>query len=283
MGPKWRNDKGMSLVEVLVAVAIMGFLAFALTTQIIAQQRESKALAEKLGALDLQQFLLSILSNGSVCSFQLTDPSQAGFRSTNVINSESLPTQKIVLQRILMQPNSGSQVLVQVGEAASPISPHLTVSSIEIDSIEGSGDFFTAQFVVSLNSQGPRQLKPLRVRTTLQTDPASPANAKVVVGCMGGGASGRQWQSMSGVRSLNTNFTNETAQDIQVSVQIYSGPSGNRCSASIEVDGVRAAYNFVNDSSGAAMCNAVTTVPAGATYRAASSGAGYLYNWMELR
>jgi len=278
-----RDEKGMSLVEVLVATAIMGFVVFALTTQIISQQRESKALAEKLGSLDLQQLLLSVLSDGSVCSFQLTDPSQSTYRSTNIINSQSLASQKITLQRILMRPVADSAVLVQVGEAASPISPHLSVASIEIDSIEGAGDFFTGQFVISLNSSGPRPPKALRVRTTLQTDPASPANAKVIVGCMGGGASGRQWISMNGVRSLNTNFTNDTAQDIQVSVQIYSGASGNRCSASIYVDGVRAAYNFVNDSNGAAMCNAVTTVPAGATYRAASSGAGYLYGWAELR
>ncbi|WP_413290174.1 type II secretion system protein [Bdellovibrio sp. HCB337] len=278
-----KNKSGTSLIEVLVAVSIIGFIALALTSLIVSQQKESRALADKLSALDLQQLLISTLADGSVCTFQLTDPSEASHRSAQTINIQNIATEIIELDRILLRGVAGSSVLIAKDGSVSALSPQMTVKSIVLENIQGSNDFFTANYRVDFASTSIRPPKAITVKTTLQTNPASPNSAKQIVGCKGVGASGRQWLSMLGQRAFNTDYINNTAQDIQVSVQVYSGASGQRCSASIRVDGVSVDYNFVNDSAGAAMCNATATVPVGSTYRASSGGAGSLYGWAELR
>ncbi|MFS4460543.1 type II secretion system protein J [Bdellovibrio sp. HCB2-146] len=278
-----KNRAGMSLVEVLVVTGIMAIIGLAITSLVVSQQKETRALTDKLSSLDLQQLMISTLADGTVCTFQLTDPSEAPHRTLPVININNLAAVNITFNRILIRGAVGAPVLITRGEVVSGLSSQLKVRSITLGNLQGTNNFYTAEYLVDFDSTWSRPPKPIKVRTTLQMDPASPNTAKTIVGCKGAGPSGRQWVSMMGQRNLNAIYVNDTGQDIHVSVQVYSGASGERCSATLRVDGVTVDYNFVNDSDGAAMCNASGVVPAGSTYTASSSGAGGLYGWSELR
>jgi len=90
-------------------------------------------------------------------------------------------------------------------------------------------------------------------------------------------------------RALYTDYVNNTDHNIDVSVQVYSGPGGTKCAAAILINGVAAsltghavAYQFTNAST--SMCNARATIPPGTKYYAGNDGgAGILYQWDELR
>lgn len=243
------SESGMSMIEVLVALGIVGFIIAALTAFMVSQQKESRALAEKLSVMDLQQLLISSLADGAVCTFLMTDDTQASNRSSRTINASSLANQKITLNKIPLRGQASSPSVVELDMPVSALSPQLKAKSISIENLQGSGDFYMADILVSFTSNGPRVLRPIAVKTILRTDPASPANAKVIVGCKNNvsGSGGRAWSATAG-RSLNTSYVNDAMGDIEVNVQIYSGPSGRRCSASITVGLERTSLASLSDS-----------------------------------
>lgn len=53
---KLKQEKnGMSIVEVLVATGLLSIVSFAVMSMISTQNREVKALTEKLGVMDIQE------------------------------------------------------------------------------------------------------------------------------------------------------------------------------------------------------------------------------------
>lgn len=180
-----QNQAGVSLVELLVVVAIISFIGAAFASMILSQQKEGRSLAEKLSSLDLQQLLISTFADGSVCTYLMTDSSQANNRSASTFNVNDLQNQTITFKNLPARAAAGAAIVAALDEAVSPLAPHLKVSEIAIRNIQGSSDYYTADLQISF-SGSVRALKPISVKTILQTDSASPANAKTITGCSGG-------------------------------------------------------------------------------------------------
>lgn len=177
------HDQGVTLIEVMIASAIMiiGLLAF--STMLVNQQKDTKGLSEKLAALDLQQILLSAL-NDTVCTFILTDPSQSASASLPNRNKDTfdstVPNDFISLHRIPMSASATAVPVAEVGKPASPITSSVVVQAITLTNFSGGSDQYTAEFQFKL-STSMRQLRPQFVKTTLVT--TGPANAKQIVSC----------------------------------------------------------------------------------------------------
>jgi prepilin-type N-terminal cleavage/methylation domain-containing protein len=62
-----QQQRGFSLVEILVVVAVMAIVGLATATMIMTQQREVRALSEKLLALETQTQLNHVLFNSEYC------------------------------------------------------------------------------------------------------------------------------------------------------------------------------------------------------------------------
>lgn len=62
-----KNQKGFSLVEVLVASFLMLILGLAMVTMTVNQQRQNKALQQKLDVMEVEQTLLRLLAEPQSC------------------------------------------------------------------------------------------------------------------------------------------------------------------------------------------------------------------------
>lgn len=72
------NQRGFGLVQVLVTVAIMGIVMTAVATMMTTQMQETKAMNDKLAALDVQRNLIAIMSQDGACTYNLSRASALG-------------------------------------------------------------------------------------------------------------------------------------------------------------------------------------------------------------
>lgn len=77
------NQRGQSIVQVLISIGLMGILMTAFATMMTNQSRETQALTEKLASLDFSRTVTQYLSNSTTCS--------AMFAASNLVNSGSMP------------------------------------------------------------------------------------------------------------------------------------------------------------------------------------------------
>lgn len=85
-----RSQSGQSLVQVMISMGIVALLASTFATLTSNQQRETSALSERLAAYELKSFLTSILSDGTVCTYEFSqlagqtfDPALVPIRRSN--------------------------------------------------------------------------------------------------------------------------------------------------------------------------------------------------------
>ena len=65
---------GQSLIQVIVSIGILSAMALTFASLIATQQKETKALTEKLASLDLEKLLITSLADGSICTGELSNP-----------------------------------------------------------------------------------------------------------------------------------------------------------------------------------------------------------------
>ncbi len=178
------NNHGFSLMEVIIVAGISVVIMMAVSTMFFNENRQSKALAEKLAGLDFQNLLIASLADGALCDYFLTNPAEAGNRSTNVINTLSLKTAIINLKNIPQSSTVPNPALTTIGKSVSPIAPNLRVQSIQINNFTGAADSYTANLRVNFdNTQTVISVQPVIASLHIQTNPASPPNAKQITGC----------------------------------------------------------------------------------------------------
>lgn len=180
----YRDQKGNSLIQVLVSVGILGVVMAGVATMMFHQGRETKALSEVLASMDLQKTLLATFASGEVCHHILNNPTQHTFDSTSV--SEANP-QTIRVSRIPVSVNASAPSIVQVGAKASAYSNSLEVSDIRLLITGGSDDAYVGSWIVDFDSSKTvRRVKPLVVSTLLTVDRTTPTATRIV-GCQESG------------------------------------------------------------------------------------------------
>lgn len=185
------KNRGMSLVEVLVAVGIMSIVALSFATMMSNQQKEAKAVSETLAKLDLEKLLIAALADGSICSFELTQ-GPTTFDST-LLASATPPV--LTLPSIHAASNAAAPLLVANNAQASPSSNSLTVQSIKFEAITNAGNAnqYLADLKISFNSGTVRSIRPIALKMILNTSSASPANAKLITSCLRAPGTGDLW------------------------------------------------------------------------------------------
>lgn len=63
-----KNNRGQSLIQVIVSASVMMIVIYAMMTAQIMQFKENKALAEQMAALDFSRIVTQALSNSSTCN-----------------------------------------------------------------------------------------------------------------------------------------------------------------------------------------------------------------------
>lgn len=200
--------EGQSLVQVMVAAGVLGVVILATTSMLTVQQKESRALTEKLAALDLEKLLLAALADGTVCTAELSNAAMNP--SAPYTLSPTNPDFSIALNSIHAAGVPASPVLVSVGAAASPMSPTLKVSGISIGNFTGAGppNQYLAELQVSFDAAKlVRPIRPLTIRLGITAD----ASDKIT-GCLGGAV---RFANVSTHPFCNTGFGGSVIKPVQ--------------------------------------------------------------------
>jgi len=175
------ETRGFSLIEVLVGVVMMGILAFGMASLLQNQYRETRALTEKLAALDVQNLAVSSMVDGTGCLYALTHPTPLLFDATAVSSSTPQVLTPSVPLYTRVTAGVPGPVLAQIGSAPSVVSSSLIVSGISLRITGGSGDTFSGQWEIEYDStKTVRSLKPTTVAMTLKADISTPTAAQII-------------------------------------------------------------------------------------------------------
>ncbi len=189
---KINNKFGFSILESLIAIGIMTIVMAGFIAMMSAQNKETKAMSEVIGAQDLQKSLSSAMSDGAVCKEILKTKN---FNAQAVISGSpqeiNLGTNPVYISMI--NPTTPGPVLFKKGDKASVYSSSLVIESIKlfIDSGAYSGNTgsFVARWEVQFDrTKMVRALRPVTVATTITADTTNPT-AALIASCNGGSAS----------------------------------------------------------------------------------------------
>lgn len=182
------NSRGQSLVEIIVASGIMMIILLAMISFQVSQQKETKALAEKLTSLELQRQLTQHLSSLSNCglmfnSSNLKNPSDMPFDGTTV---SSANPRRISLKQIPSPPPLPP--VITAGAAPSPLARSLVV--LPDDAIPAPGILIKVTnmtppmgFLV-INFDSSRLIHPiLNLEFPLNLLISGPVNSATITGC----------------------------------------------------------------------------------------------------
>ncbi len=186
-----KNQKGMSLIEVMLAAAIMLVVGAGISSLILSQARETKSLAEVLAALDLEKNIIASMADGTVCQYMLNNPSQSTFNSTALPYKVTSPGP--IYAKIA--PTGPGPIVAKVGDTASAYSSSMIIKSIKLEVLNGSGNSYMGNWLIEFDeTKSVRSHKPISIGATLNVDSTNPTAAKFV-GCMTTGMSQGYMQS----------------------------------------------------------------------------------------
>lgn len=182
--PSIKSSYGFTIIEVMIAMAIMMVVVLGIMSLNNSQQKQSKSLSQKQELIDLKNALLSQITKSDVCSFHLKD---------KVFNAATTPTQQTPSPTIISFPqlnhaaDPNSATIAKVGEKLPGTMTNLKVQSITFKNIFATGNLeeYRGVFEISMEpSSLALSLKPIQLPVALKTDPASPLNAKKIIECV---------------------------------------------------------------------------------------------------
>lgn len=197
------QTQGFSLIEVLIAVGMLGILSMAFISFISTQQKETARLALKLSLQDVESDIRTAVSDPAKCLFNF-GAGALSFNATTVPAAPAAPLNSLLITLPLIRAGDAptSRLIVQDG-APVPVAPTAVVDEIYVSNwVQDSPDLYNADVFVRFTPEtGP--IAPLRVANVkFQTNPASPLGAKVVTGC-----------SFTGVSAVTGNYRDMVSND----------------------------------------------------------------------
>lgn len=170
------NNKGQSILQALIAIAILGIAMMGFLTMQSAQQKEMKASEEKMGVLSIKNLLLNVLMDGTVCKFELKN------KTFNTSSQAAIDAVSIPINQFHLKNNNTSPIILKVSSTtpALPDSKSLFVNSIKLTNLVGAGTDYAAEWVISFDSSKlVRSLKPISIPVLITVDRSNPAASKI--------------------------------------------------------------------------------------------------------
>lgn len=186
-----QNQNGFSLVQVLVGVGLLSFLAMIFASTSLSQQRQIKHLERKQDVIELRNYATLILQQSDICSCQVNPNLTADNSNDPQLHFDSTATsgtQKISFSKLRTGCAVDSPVLV---EDNSALNSGLRINSIELANlraINNSPTNWLGEWVISFQAaDGEIPLKSIRLvqRLELETAPPSTPANRLIKSCVG--------------------------------------------------------------------------------------------------
>jgi hypothetical protein len=210
---KQLSERGQTLTGTLIAVGIVAILALAMASMISTHNRETRFLGDKLAALSLKNLLISALADGSVCLFEVNNPTVKTFDATD---TSSLSASSISIPAIHSSYSAAAglgPVVASAGSKASPDSENLwildqNVGGIQLTNFVGSGSNYTADWIISFdNEKLVRALRPIVIPVRITANTTVPSQS-TITGCMSAQSLEQNnctWSAFSGTNNTSSN------------------------------------------------------------------------------
>lgn len=174
------NNSGSTLVGVLIAAGIVSILIYILASMSHAQQREIRRLFQKLALIDTSNIIRSLLSDASICTYNLSLPGP--FDGTSVPTSGvALNSKLVVLPLIRNGTDTMASVVVEnnleIVSADGVLAKEIYVSNWLHD---GAGKYSADLFIVVESASGP--IAPLKI-AGINIETIGAINTRTITSC----------------------------------------------------------------------------------------------------
>ncbi len=285
-----RVQHGQTIIQVLVAVAIMTVIMAVFAGMMTSQWRETRALTEKLAAMDLEKLLISSMADGAVCAYVLNNPTTLTFNSATLPQIITLPNPNAkgapaTLYTNILPGLVPGAIAVQDGGLASPISQNLKVKSIQLQINAGSNGHYVGQWIVIFDPASMvRSLAPVTVSTVLEANDTTNPLAATITSCAGGSGTGNiNANAFSSSSSTYEQLTTDNVwTDLGLSATVTNtsgGPAkyllmlnGPFCKGGKVIQ-----FQFVQDGTSIALSSAMDTDDGASPYQQTLTGTSTVY------
>lgn len=177
-----KNQSGFSLIELMIATAIIGVITMAFLTITSRNQRDMKGLFQKSEILEFKNLLLQRLGDPQICTWQIRDQVIDVSATTSTNPS---PTQ-LQLQQLYVGLNTSSPLLASRGQRLPASNSNLNIRNMVFKNILSTGRAGEFQGTLEVEFD-PDTLalpqKPLQVQQFIQVRPEDPSSAKRISQC----------------------------------------------------------------------------------------------------
>jgi hypothetical protein len=184
---KLKNDhcqKGQALLQAMLVTGLISILMLGLATTLNSQQREARAIAEKISTTNIQNLVAQALAREDICLFEFKNPIEKTFDSSNPASIAAADIDTIT--KIHTLPDLNSQPVIEIEDLVSgidgkaPGSNSLIIKRISVRDFVSYGITFTANLYVELDaSKMVRALNPIVVPLILDVDATTPSATKI--------------------------------------------------------------------------------------------------------
>ena len=171
-----RNQGGFSLIQVMVAVAIIGALSLGVISIVQLVYKQQKLMNKTMNVSQLNDDLKLILDDKALCS--------CNFQSLNTFDSTAV-SPSVDINEMLLDCSVSTSFLVKQNQPYA--NTNLIVKEIKFNNIKptqpGGAQYIGELTVYFKKIEGLPVLKPLTIKQKVNTSTTSPITAKKIIGC----------------------------------------------------------------------------------------------------
>jgi prepilin-type N-terminal cleavage/methylation domain-containing protein len=194
-----RRTNGFALIEVIVAAGILAIVSLGVAQVITNMAKEQRSLTEKFGILDMQNTMMTALSNPDVCYAQLS----LMMNSVNLSGATTTQASSTIVNFTSLRVGTSldSPLIALVGQAVPGFAPaQMNVESIQLSNIKYAGfnNTYFADFSVNVNQNTlVRSLKPATMKLTFSVNPNPTLATAQLVSCGSGYTHVGDWSTLA--------------------------------------------------------------------------------------
>ena len=184
-----KSDAGFSLIEVLIAVALISTMAIAFASFTNNQLRATSTMQAKLDMIVMQNYLIQALGNDDVCTRNVLNREFEAPGTSTEANPLDL---QLNLPR-LYSASTGNQTVVARGDNLNGSNSPYTIQSIQLGNIyqlDAGKQSFHADYLINVQSPtGYMTMKPIMIPVVLQT--TGSGDSRTIASCGSAASTGR--------------------------------------------------------------------------------------------